>query len=525
MAGCITSSANQFTQPIQISIEAYFNQFNGEPLAFEDVVWGLIEDAEISIDVALYHISLPSLMNLLNVRCEQGIRIRVMTEFDADLSSQFGDCIELAFERNPRLMHHKFMIVDEAVVWTSSANWTETSFGLDTNNAVVIESREVARAFALEFQEMFERQNFGADKADSNRELFTGQELVEVYFSPTDSPRRRLLELIHNAKHSIDLAVYAMTDRDIFEALEAAKARGVKIKALWDFAFQSGCQFSEADEWTKQGVGIVEALPGLLHHKFAVIDGEIVITGSANWSFSGMERNDENLVIIHSQGLAASYQSQFDEIERNSLEHINDPLSPPRLEARHFEFSVQGALIQWRPHELGVVDSYEICRSTANDPEVCDQTWEIPGWMWYWIDRTAAPGTTYHYRVRAHSRSGSSRYSDPVILSRSTEGQITLDVISVLEDLETYIGQDVVVEHLVTEAFVSSAGNLFLNSGTDHETDYTTFVPACAIERFTGSGLDLFGLEGKKIRVAGELIEFNGPEIVVTGPWQIEIIK
>ena len=37
---------------------------------------------------------------------------------------------------------------------------------------------------------------------------------------------------------------------------------------------------------------------GLMHNKFAIIDGKSLVTGSFNWTLTAEERNEENLLII-----------------------------------------------------------------------------------------------------------------------------------------------------------------------------------------------------------------------------------
>lgn len=51
-----------------------------------------------------------------------------------------------------------------------------------------------------------------------------------------------------------------------------------------------------------------------MHHKFAVIDGQTVITGSYNWSDNADDNNFENIVVIQYPDLAAAYTEQFDSI-------------------------------------------------------------------------------------------------------------------------------------------------------------------------------------------------------------------
>lgn len=48
-----------------------------------------------------------------------------------------------------------------------------------------------------------------------------------------------------------------------------------------------------------------------LHHKYAVIDGQVVITGSHNWSATANHDNDENTLFIHNARIANQYEQEF----------------------------------------------------------------------------------------------------------------------------------------------------------------------------------------------------------------------
>ena len=64
-----------------------------------------------------------------------------------------------------------------------------------------------------------------------------------------------------------------------------------------------------------KGVGTPRLAHGdKLHHKFAVIDNKIVITGSFNWSPSAAHTNDETLLVIHSPKLAAHFAREMDRL-------------------------------------------------------------------------------------------------------------------------------------------------------------------------------------------------------------------
>ena len=55
-----------------------------------------------------------------------------------------------------------------------------------------------------------------------------------------------------------------------------------------------------------------------LHHKFAVIDNNTVITGSFNWSPSAAHQNDETLLVIDSPKLAKHFSREMDRLWRGA---------------------------------------------------------------------------------------------------------------------------------------------------------------------------------------------------------------
>ena len=62
-------------------------------------------------------------------------------------------------------------------------------------------------------------------------------------------------------------------------------------------------------------VGIPKLATGdKLHHKVAIIDEKIVISGSFNWSPSAAYSNDETLVILHSAELARHFTREMERL-------------------------------------------------------------------------------------------------------------------------------------------------------------------------------------------------------------------
>ena len=76
---------------------------------------------------------------------------------------------------------------------------------------------------------------------------------------------------------------------------------------------------------------------------------------------------------------------------------------------------------------------------------------------------------------------------------------------------------------VVAAAVVRGRG--YLNFGSDWDSDFTATVPPKARRLFEAEGIDLTLMEGRVLRVRGWLTEFNGPNIEVTHPEQIELLE
>jgi DNA uptake protein ComE-like DNA-binding protein len=51
-----------------------------------------------------------------------------------------------------------------------------------------------------------------------------------------------------------------------------------------------------------------------MHHKFAIIDNHLLLTGSYNWTFAANNKNEENLMVIDDPEIIARYQNQFEKL-------------------------------------------------------------------------------------------------------------------------------------------------------------------------------------------------------------------
>ncbi len=144
----------------------------------------------------------------------------------------------------------------------------------------------------------------------------------EVYFSPSGGIRQRLVRAIEGSQRSIDIAVYSFTASELAEALYAAKARGVRIRVLVDReraeAGGSGIRGLRLNGLAVRSLGIPEQ--SLMHHKFAVFDERLVITGSYNWTNSAEHANYENLVVLEEPEVVRRFEQEFRRLWREARE-------------------------------------------------------------------------------------------------------------------------------------------------------------------------------------------------------------
>ena len=268
------------------------------------------------------------------------------------------------------LMHHKFMVVDERTVITGSANFTLSGiFGdfhnLDTrgniNHLLRIDNSQVADLFAAEFDYMWGNKGinsqFGLAKPWRSPVTLTWDKTtITVQFAPIStshnwhiSTNGLIGKTISNATQSIKLALFVFSEQAINNLLQQKRQQGIKIDGVFDagFAFRyysevldmlgvAGyyrCQVESGNNpWTKplDTVGTVNiALGDKLHHKFALIDEQTVISGSPNWSIAANHTNDEALLVINNQQVARHFEREF-----QRLSNFAEWGLPPRIKSK-----------------------------------------------------------------------------------------------------------------------------------------------------------------------------------------------
>ena len=141
----------------------------------------------------------------------------------------------------------------------------------------------------------------------------------EVYFSEVNageshySLEKRLVARLADAAERIDAALYHLNSAPVADALIEAHNRGVQVRMVTETD-----NIDEAEIGRLQEVGIPvtddEDADSLMHHKFIVIDGRYVWTGSYNTTYNGAYKNNNNVIFIDSVPLAYNFAQEFREL-------------------------------------------------------------------------------------------------------------------------------------------------------------------------------------------------------------------
>ena len=141
---------------------------------------------------------------------------------------------------------------------------------------------------------------------------------VEVLFSPEGTIKGRLLKEVESTTSTLELAIHDITSFDMVQALLKAKQRGVKVRVIAD-SKQANMKTSKITYLIQQGIPVKVfggKEKGVMNHRFAILDGKRVLTGSFDWSEASLKWHYENMLILHESEGVTAYQKEFDRLWR-----------------------------------------------------------------------------------------------------------------------------------------------------------------------------------------------------------------
>jgi len=138
--------------------------------------------------------------------------------------------------------------------------------------------------------------------------------MYKVYFSPGDDCLNAIVSLLQQAKREVKVCVFTISDNRIGSVLRDLHFKGIDVKIITDNdkRFDKGSDIHYLHE---KGIKIkIDRTKAHMHHKFAVIDKNITITGSYNWTKSAGDVNYENIVVTDQRDIRKAYLQEFDRL-------------------------------------------------------------------------------------------------------------------------------------------------------------------------------------------------------------------
>jgi phosphatidylserine/phosphatidylglycerophosphate/cardiolipin synthase-like enzyme len=135
-----------------------------------------------------------------------------------------------------------------------------------------------------------------------------------------------IADFLGGAKRSLDLAHYDFhlqpeTASSIAEAIRDAAARGVAVRFVYNVDHRNPIPVPpppEPDAQLIATLGVpskpIAGVPDLMHHKYAIRDGEAVWTGSMNWTDDSFSIQENVLATVTSPEVASRYTADFEQL-------------------------------------------------------------------------------------------------------------------------------------------------------------------------------------------------------------------
>lgn len=307
-----------------------------ETTRVSNVLVKAIDTVTTTLDVALYNLQLPDAAQALVRARDRGVQVRVMIDYD-HVFPNVGKDIKYLIDSGMDLkvmkgrggsgsMHNKYAIFDGTALQMGSANWTGFAQDSSYENMMFVYDGSIINGYRQNFEWMWKQGRSptaanspvipaGPLPADPNPSVnFNGTMFPKYIFSPRGNTEATIARAIDSARSSADVAMFTLTSRPIMDSLLRAAARGVKVR----LTLSAGSKFPFFKETATKRIplkfleGRLEK--GVMHNKYAVLDGKMLINGAYNWSDTAEQLNAENAIFTMDPNYVGPYQQEYNKL-------------------------------------------------------------------------------------------------------------------------------------------------------------------------------------------------------------------
>ena len=180
---------------------------------------------------------------------------------------------------------------------------------------------------------------------------------VTVCFAPPSpkgcDPTNTITQTLGSARHQILIQAYGFTSRSIAKAITDAHHRGIEVRVILDKSNERDPS-SVSKLLLADGIQVmIDSMHSIAHNKVMIVDGQVVITGSFNFTKNAEYYNAENVVVIRDPTVAAAYLRNWNEhlahsqIAQTSPIAQSRPSADPELIAGQFVGNKRSGIFAW----------------------------------------------------------------------------------------------------------------------------------------------------------------------------------
>jgi cardiolipin hydrolase len=145
----------------------------------------------------------------------------------------------------------------------------------------------------------------------------------KAFFSHHDDIRDFVIKTLKAANKDLKICMFTISDDPIAETIAGCHKMGIQVRIITDDGkiFDKGSDIYSLD---RMGIKIkIDSFRSLMHHKFVIIDNQKLLTGSYNWTRTGADVNNENVLITTKKSIVQAYKNEFQRLwkEMKPLPH------------------------------------------------------------------------------------------------------------------------------------------------------------------------------------------------------------
>lgn len=278
----------------------------------ELVLATMINESRSSVNCALYDLTLEKVIKVLQEK-SNNIDVRLIMD---DEAGENISGLNIKFD-SYGLMHNKFCIVDNKIMYMGSFNPTKNGAHKENNDLVLLISPPIIQNYADEFEEMWNGKYKKGENV-KNREIIFNDSRVVSLFCPEDGCEKQVLYELGKANESVNFMIFSFTDDLIGLKLVELSKKGILVSGVMEKS--QGSNYSRYNLLKENNIDVEwDTNPSNLHHKVFIIDNKTVIFGSYNPTKNANTRNDENLMVVENEGFAKEFLKEFDKVKPNKM--------------------------------------------------------------------------------------------------------------------------------------------------------------------------------------------------------------